>query len=106
MSNNIVINWSQVAAELRDVLRDSLSGVLEGANSDLTNYFNDIAQDLTRAMRRGDSKLTEEIKAQALALLEINRIRVVGAQSRVFDAILNTAIRVASAILLGAITTL
>lgn len=99
----VEVNWGAFAASLTVVLKDELIGVVEGASQDIENFLVDISQDLTRAMRSGNSELTDEIKNQSMVVLELNRLRVVGTQMRVLDRILGTALGIGTA-LLGNVT--
>lgn len=95
----VEVDWRAVSDSLTNVLRDELVGVLEGAQADINNFLVDISHDLTRAMRVGKTELTDELRNQALALVELNRLRIAGTHLRVLDKILSTAIGIGSSLL-------
>ena len=95
----VQVDWNAFAGSLTAVLRDELVGILEGTQTDIQNFLVDITHDMTRALRMGNSKLSEELRNQVLGLIELNRLRVAGTHLRILDKILDTALGIGSALL-------
>lgn len=84
------------------VITDSLRHLLEGAEEDLRTFGLQIAEGLVHATLSGDTAWVEECKAQALVLIEINRLRVVNQNTslvlQVLEAVIGMALRAGLAV--------
>lgn len=93
------VNWNAFATSLKGVLAEELVGVLEGADQDIQNYLVDLSQDLTRALRENKPEIVQMVQNQAKGLLNLNRLRVAGANVRILDRVLSTVLSVGTALL-------
>lgn len=101
--SNVQVDWNTATTQLADLLRGQLNNVLAGTADDLNSFALGIASDMTRALAQGKTEMSAELRGQAKALLEINRIRVSNTTNALLDVVLGTTMRVAS-IALGNVT--
>lgn len=95
-TGNPQVNWHGITGELSQLLRDELSKVVSGAKADLDAFTAQITEDMVRALREGKQGMTQELRGQALALVEIHRLRVANSADDIIERVLGIAMRVAS----------
>lgn len=82
------MNWTIIKGELGDIISESLTELVEGAEEDLKAYSIEIARGMIVAMRTGRADLRRELQDQVVMLGEIHRIRL----SNEAEALLNKTI--------------
>ena len=93
----------KLEGEMRDILRDAVGNLIEGAAADVQRYLLLIAHDLTLAVAYGKAELVDELKAQAVLLAEQNRVRIAKQHEANFNRVLDLVFRVGAATLAAAI---
>lgn len=74
---NEKINWSALELELKTEIEDVGRILLQGAQSDLTNFARAITASMLVAVQRQDAARLEELKAQLAAIGEVNKLRAI-----------------------------
>lgn len=80
-------------------IRDSLLSVIQESSEDIKQYVDPILEDLSYTMSVGDEAGASICKAQLRALAEAGRITVENEHWKVIDAVIDTALSVATAFL-------
>tara|TARA_R100001086_G_scaffold87122_4_gene42591 strand:+ start:4364 stop:4729 length:366 start_codon:yes stop_codon:yes gene_type:complete len=93
------VDWDGLTDSLGGVLRRRLVTVLEGADEDIQKFMVAISADLTRSIREGNEELSDELRAQARGIMEMNRLRLVNAGWGLLDEVLGTVLGVGTAML-------
>ena len=83
---------------LGDNLAPLLARFLNGAKEDVQTFGRAIAEDVIRAGKSGDKKLTGQLLDQAKALLEVNRVRAVKGGWDGVRVVINTAVSTVEAL--------
>jgi len=96
------VDWTQVTSGVADALFSGLKLFAEQAEGDLKSFAFEIASDMVRALARGDAAWSSELKNQARALLEVQRIRLNGISWEVAEKVMTVVFAGAKAGLLGA----
>lgn len=73
------LTWDILQDRIQDTLVTGIRGMVDGAEEDLRAFGYAIAGDMVQAVMRGDVTWEKEVRAQALLLLEMNRLRAVNA---------------------------
>lgn len=73
---DVTIDWDALAKTAGEEFKETLKGVVGGAEEDLREYGRAIMADTIRLLRSGGDGLRDELRAQAKLLAEINRIRI------------------------------
>jgi hypothetical protein len=85
--------WAVLEGRIGHTIVEGLQGLVDGAAEDLRTFGLTIAEDMVRAIQRGDAEWEHEIKAQARLLLEINRLRAVNANYAILMQVLHALVR-------------
>lgn len=86
----------KIVQGLKDLLVEKAQHLLEGATADVQIYFAEIARNagqIATIPPERQAAAIEELKGQAVNLLEINRLRVVNAQHETLNTVIEVAIR-------------
>lgn len=89
-----LLDEEKLKEDLLNILREAVENLIEGAQEDFENYLRDITAELVVAIRSGDKKMTDELKAQVKALGEINRLRAVNGQWQAVEQVFTVAMGV------------
>jgi hypothetical protein len=81
--------WKETEAVLSGHLRNIAGTLLEGATSDIVAFVEPIASEMTRALRKRDPSLMDELRGQLEALAELHRVRAVGGTWAVVGVVLD-----------------
>lgn len=104
------INFDTLKNALGESLAASLKNLITGAAEDLQNFGIAIAQDMILAVQEPDddrrNAVLTELKAQAVNVAEVNRIRLnaqaVASFNMVFDTTANVLTKVLTALIVAA----
>lgn len=70
-------------SEVTDILKDTVSDLVEGAADDVNNFLGDIAKDMVRARAANDSVSVAHLEAQINMLAAIHEVELAQATNRV-----------------------
>ena len=96
------MNWEALETELSAILKDSLDGVVNGAQEDLKTYGKAIARDLVVVIQANRTDLMDELFDQAILIAEVHRISLNRRAKVTLEKLLQAVARTGLA-LLGAI---
>lgn len=82
-------------AALAVALKEQASLYLQGAQEDLDRWAFDISESVIAAARTGDKERLKELKAQALGILEVNRLRAVKQADALLERAIDASLEVA-----------
>ncbi len=87
-------NPMNLQTEVQSIINDELEKLAGGDADDLRQFAEEIAIELTDAIRAGDTPAVAELRAQGRALAEIRSIRLEEQGWDTFCRILNAVVRV------------
>jgi hypothetical protein len=93
------MDWKVIREELGDIISESLTELVEGAEADLKAYGVEIARGMIVAIRTGRNDLRRELQDQAVMLGEVHRIRVSNEAKVVLDKVIDIGMRLGVAAL-------
>ena len=88
------MDWKLLKTELGDIISESLTGLVEGAEEDLKSYGLEIARSMVVAIRTGRADLRRELQDQAVMLGEIHRIRFNNEAQSVLNKVMDIGMRI------------
>lgn len=97
------VDFDSVRAEVEEILKNSLDGLVQGAREDVQRYVFTISNDLVSAIRDGRDDLRQELLAQMGLLAEIHRIRLNREARATLGTVLEVAARVGRTLLQAAV---
>lgn len=83
MGRDQFLNHPSLREDLENALKQGLATVLDGAQEDLQAFAHEISGDMLSAAASGDDEALYELRAQARALAEANRLRAVNTSWKV-----------------------
>ncbi len=89
----------ETIAILAASLKERAGRYLEGAQEDLDKWAFDIAESTVRAAQAGDKARLDELRAQALGVLEVSRLRAVKQADALLEEAISASISIAFALL-------
>lgn len=93
------MDWKVIREELGDIISESLTELVEGAEADLKAYGAEIARGMIVAIRTGRNDLRQELQDQVVMLGEVHRIRVSNEAKVVLDKVFDIGMRLGVAAL-------
>jgi len=90
------VDFEQLGRDILAILKAEMHGLLEGVQSDVDDSLKDVALNMVHAIREGDERLKDEIRATARVICETNRVRAAQTYWNALEQVIGVTIDVAS----------